>query len=68
MHLPDIVHPKIFTINGHRFQVVSYMQLTDAQARQIALHGYQSKRWTAADKKKLTQLQWAGESPPPGVT
>lgn len=37
MELPNVLHPTVFVINGHRVQVVAYCTLTPSQARVAAL-------------------------------
>lgn len=61
MKLPDIVHPKKFTINGYTIQVASYMTLTDAQAQKIAIHAFRSRKWLKKDAKKIHTQMWIGD-------
>ena len=37
MQMPNVLHPNKFSINGIFFEVVSYDQLTDDQARKVVL-------------------------------
>jgi len=65
MQLPNIVHPRKFSINGYVFQVVSYIGLTDQQAAKIAMHGYRSRKWLKKnqkeDQKKIHSQLWMGD-------
>lgn len=38
MELPNVVHPTVFKINGHKVQVVAYCVMTETQARTAAIH------------------------------
>lgn len=44
MQLPNVVHPTIFTVNGHKLQVVAYCAMTDAQALKATLHAVRSHK------------------------
>ena len=61
MELPNIVHPTTFNINGYSIQVVTYMPITDAQARALATHCFRSRKWTKKDLKKSFRFVWAGD-------
>ena len=58
MPLPNVVHPKLVNVNGHRLQVVAYVAMTDAQALKAALHFCRSHKLpkTANPKKVLRIL------------
>lgn len=62
MKLPDIVHPKRFTVNGFTIEVAAYVVLTDAQAAKIAMHGYRSRKWLKKDMKKVHRQYWTGDA------
>jgi len=52
MEAPSTVHPKICSINGYYFKVVSYAKLTDQQASKIARQFYHSRKFYKKDKGK----------------
>jgi hypothetical protein len=57
MQLPNVVHPTVFVINGHRVQVVAYCTLSQTQARAAALHAAaRTKLPKKANPKKVIQL------------
>ena len=61
MKLPNIVHPKNFTVNGYTIQAASYMALTDQQAATIAMHCYKSRKWLKKDLKRVHRQMWLGD-------
>ncbi|MBX3605344.1 MAG: hypothetical protein KF788_08735 [Piscinibacter sp.] len=57
MELPNVVHPTVFTINGHKVQVVAYCVMTESQARAAAIHSARSGMLKKKpDPKKVLQL------------
>jgi hypothetical protein len=38
--LPNVVHPRLFTIHGYTFQIVSFYSLTDIEAAKLAGWAY----------------------------
>ena len=48
MKIPSVIHPTRYTIRGIIFEVVSYVQLTDRQAQEIARTYYRKLK----NKKK----------------
>lgn len=56
MELPKVVHPNIFTVNDFPIQIVSYCQLTDAQARKAAIHFVRNHKLKASLKKKVLKV------------
>jgi hypothetical protein len=65
MELPNIVHPKIFKINGLRYQVVAYHVLTEQQARNAVLFFVATHKVKKSKnaKDKIFQIQFLGEFP-----
>lgn len=62
MHLPAVVHPKTFKIDGHLITVATYFPITDSQAAKIAMLGFRQRRWRNQDRgKKVTQIHWTGD-------
>lgn len=61
MKLPNVVHPKRFTINGYTLAVATYFPVTDEQAARIALHSFRARRWLKKDIKKLHTVTWTGD-------
>lgn len=61
MELPTIVHPTTFKIRDVLIGVISYIPLTDSQAKQIALLAYRSRKWKKSDQGKLHQQMWTGD-------
>jgi hypothetical protein len=53
MQLPSVVHPKRFSINGIILEVVSYTNLTDAQAMKAAQLFYSQHKFKKKDQGKL---------------
>lgn len=52
MEMPSIIHPSKFKINGYKFQVVSYANLTKLQAARIAQNFYHTQKLKKNDKEK----------------
>lgn len=55
VQLPNIVHPKIFTVNGFRIQVVAYCSLTDDQALKAAMVFVRDTKLKQSQKKSVIQ-------------
>jgi len=53
----EITHPKIFNISGMFFKVVSYTNLSDDQAANVAMMFYKSHKFTAKDKNKTFTIK-----------
>lgn len=57
MELPNVVHPKIVTINGHKVQVVAYCVMTDSQAVAAAAHFFRTHKLPRKpDPKKVIRV------------
>lgn len=61
MNIPNVLHPNIYAIGGIQIRIASYFQLTEIQARAIAMHWHRSRKWTKADAKKVQTLLWTGD-------
>lgn len=59
--IPNIIHPVTYTANGMQIRIASYFQLTNAQAKAIAMHSYRTRKWTKADAKKVHTILWTGD-------
>ena len=61
MKLPDVIHPKRFSVNGYTIGVATYFPISDQQAAKIALMTLRSRRWTKKDQKKVHLQYWTGD-------
>lgn len=44
MQLPNVVHPTVFTVNGHKLQVVAYCVMTPSQAKAALVHALRTHK------------------------
>lgn len=56
MDLPNVLHPKQVSVNGHVFEVVAFCALTDEQALRVALHYVRDHRMPKRPQKKVIRI------------
>ena len=45
MEMPNVVHPKVFKIDGRYFQVVAFCKMSDAQALKALAYSLQGGKY-----------------------
>jgi len=55
--MSEILHPKIFDINGFKFQIAAQCELSDDEAAKIAMRFYRSRKFAKKDRCKVFQVR-----------
>jgi uncharacterized membrane protein len=54
--MPNVVHPKTVSVNGHKIQVVAYCVMTDSQALQAAVVYCRTHKMPKPSPKKVLRI------------
>lgn len=57
MQPPTVKHPKTFIVNGVKYGIISYVPLTDAQAKKVLTHALRLRKPKKTDRGKIVWIQ-----------